>query len=114
VPFSTDSVRRPQYFGVLTNDIVYKRLEAGVLTELRRVTPRNEEGRPTAKYFQSLTKNVGYPTLKEHLSAVVAYMKISKSWNQFMNLLDQHYLKQGETPLLPMDYDGSKDSGTGL
>ena len=44
-----------QYFGVLTNDIVYKRLAPGVLDELKKVVPRNEEGRPTAKYFQRLT-----------------------------------------------------------
>ena len=35
-----DSVKRPQYFGVITNDIVYKRLAPGVLEELKRVTPR--------------------------------------------------------------------------
>jgi hypothetical protein len=112
--FSPTSVRRPQYFGHLTNDIVYKRLEPGVLTELKRVTPRNEDGRPIAKYLQSLTKNVGYPKLKEHLGAVVAYMRISKSWGDFMNLLNEHYPRKGETPMLPMDYDQRKDDGKGL
>jgi hypothetical protein len=29
--FPQDTVRRPQYFGSLTNDIVYKRLAPGVL-----------------------------------------------------------------------------------
>jgi hypothetical protein len=112
--FSSKSVRRPQYFGHLTNDIVYKRLESGVLTELKRVAPRNSEGRPTAKYLQSLTANVGYPKLKEHLGAVVAYMRISKNWDQFMNLLNEHYPRKGETPMLPMDYDQKKDDGKGL
>lgn len=112
--FSTSSVRRPQYFGHLTNDIVYKRLEPGVLTELKRVTPRNEEGRPTSKYLQSLTKNVGYPKLKEHLGAVVAYMRISKTWGDFMNLLNEQYPRKGETPMLPMDYEQKRDDGKGL
>lgn len=112
--FSPHSVRRPQYFGHLTNDIVWKRLEPGVLTELKRVTPRNEDGRPTAKYFQGLTKNVGYPKLKEHLGAVVAYMRISKTWGDFMNLLDEHYPRKGETPMLPMDYEQRRDDGKGL
>ncbi|WP_291204333.1 P63C domain-containing protein [Hyphomonas sp.] len=112
--FSPESVRRPQYFGHLTNDIVYKRLEAGVLKELKRVTPRNSLGRPTARYTQSLTKNIGYPKLKEHLGAVVAFMRISKSWGEFMNLLDEHYPRKGETPMLPMDYDQEKDDGKGL
>lgn len=110
----TSQVQRPRYFGLLTNDIVYKRLAPGVLSELKRVTPRNEDGRPTAKFFQSLTSNIGYPKLKEHLGAVIAYMRISRSWDEFMNLLDQHYPRYGETPMLPMDYDQKKDTGKGL
>ena len=112
--FSSKSVQRPRYFGLLTNDIVYKRLAPGVLSELRRVTPRNEEGRPTAKYFQSLTGNIGYPKLKEHLGAVVALMKISKSWGGFMNHINEHYPRLGDTPMLPMDYDQETDEGEGL
>jgi hypothetical protein len=77
--YPQDTVQRPQYFGVLTNDIVYKRLAPGVLDELKKSIPRNEEGRPTVKYFQKLTSNVGYPKLREHLGAVVAIMKSSTS-----------------------------------
>jgi hypothetical protein len=108
------SVRRPQYFGVLTNDIVYKRLAPGVLSELKRATPRNEDGRPTAKYFQSLTSNIGYPKLKEHLGAVTALMRVSKTWGEFMNHLDEHYPRHGDTPMLPMNYDQKKDDGKGI
>lgn len=112
--FSSTSVKRPQYFGHLTNDIVYKRLEPGILKELKRVTPRNEAGRPTANYTQALTKNIGYPKLKEHLGAVVAFMRISKNWDGFMNILNEHYPRKGDTPMLPMDYDQKGDDGKGL
>ena len=112
--FSPESVRRPQYFGHLTNDIVYKRLEAGVLKELKRTTPRNDAGRPTAKYTQSLTRNIGYPKLKEHLGAVVAFMKISETWDGFLDLLDQHYPRKGDTPRLPLGYDQGSDDGKGI
>jgi hypothetical protein len=112
--FSADSVKRPQYFGHLTNDIVYKRLETGVLKELKRATPRNDKGRPIAKYTQSLTKNIGYPKLKEHLGAVVAFMKISKNWASFISLLDEHYPRKGDNPMLPMDYEQRTDDGQGL
>jgi hypothetical protein len=37
--FQKDSGKKPQYFGHLTNDIVYSRLAPGVLEELRRVVP---------------------------------------------------------------------------
>lgn len=86
----------------------------GVLKELKRVTPRNESGRPIARYSQSLTKNIRYPKLKEHLGAVVAFMRISKNWDGFMNLLNEHYPRKGDTPMLPMDYSQEKDDGKGL
>jgi hypothetical protein len=112
--FPAASVRRPKYFGLLTNDLVYKRLAPGVLSELKRVTPRNEDGRPTARYFQSLTTNIGYPKLKEHLGAVVALMRISKTWAGFINLLNEHYPRFGDTVMLPLDYDQGRDDGVGI
>ncbi len=74
--YPTRSVKRPQYFGVLTNDIVYKRLAPGVLDELKRVTPK-KAGRPKNKLSQRLANNIGYPKLREHLGAVVAIMKLA-------------------------------------
>jgi hypothetical protein len=81
------------------------------LDELRRVTPRNEDGRPKYKYFQSLTANLGYPKLKKHLGAVVALMRISKNSYGFMGLLDTRYPRFGETGLLPMEYGRRSDDG---
>lgn len=101
--FPASSVQRPRYFGLLTNDIVYKRLAPGVLEELKRVTPRKEDGRPANKYFQRLTSNVGYPKLKEHLGAVVALMRVSDTWDGFVSLLDRHYPRYGDTLQLPYD-----------
>jgi hypothetical protein len=82
----TTSVKRPQYFGVLTNDIVYKRLAPGVLDELKRVTPKNDAVRPKNKFFQRLTNNIGYPKLREHLGAVVSIMKLSGDWVSFLKI----------------------------
>lgn len=89
--YPTDSVKRPQYFGLLTTDVVYKRLAPGVLEELQKVTPKNELGRPTAKFFQMLTRNIGYPKLREHLGAVVAIMRLSGDWHDFKAKLDKFY-----------------------
>ena len=114
LPFPSTSVKKPQYFGILTNEVVYKRLAPGILSELKRITPKNEDGRPTARFFQSLTSNIGYPKLKEHLGAVVALMKISKTWGQFIDLLNQHYPRYGDTMTLPLDYDQNTDDGKGI
>jgi hypothetical protein len=101
--YRTGTVKRPQYFGNLTNDIVYKRLAPGVLKELQRVTPRDAKGRPKAKFFQSLTSNVGYPKLREHLGSVVTLMKLSNSWADFTHKLDQIHPRIGDTIPLFVD-----------
>jgi hypothetical protein len=75
--YGGDSVKRPQYFGTLTNDIIYKRLAPGVLDELKKVIPKSESGRRKGALSQGLTRNVGYPKLREHLGATVAFMKLS-------------------------------------
>lgn len=112
--YPTASVKRPQYFGLLTNDIVYKRLAPGVLEELKRVTPKNDGGRPKAKYFQSLTTNTGYPKLREHLGAVIAIMKLSDNYRDFIAKLDRLAPKYNETMPLALDYRQEDDDGTGL
>jgi hypothetical protein len=110
--YPQDRVQRPQYFGVLTNDIVYKRLAPGVLAELKKVIPRNGAGRPTAKYFQKLTANKGYPKLREHLGAVMAIMKLSTDYHDFIKKLDTFYPRYGQQMLLP--YEPDNDTGKGL
>src|SRR5205814_4626099 len=110
-PTASGSVR-PRYFGVLTNDIVYKRLAPGVLEELKRVTPKDETGRREHKYFQKLTTNIGYPKLKEHLGAVVAFMQTSVSYADFIAKLDRFRPRFNETLSLPLEsYEQDKDTG---
>lgn len=107
--FPRDTVKRPQYFGRLTNDIVYDRLAPGVKDELKRAVDKNDSGRPKHKLFQKLTTSVGYPKLREHLGSVVTIMKLSDGWNDFMAKLNRLHPRYGETMPLPFD-----DPGEGL
>lgn len=100
--YPEDPVKRPQYFGKLTNDIVYRRLAPGVLEELKKVTPRTSSGHLKHKYFQRLTTNVGYPKLREHLGSVTTIMKLSVSWPQFMDRMDRIHPRYGDT--IAMDF----------
>jgi hypothetical protein len=110
--YRADSVRRPPYFGHLRNDIVYDRLAPSILEELKLRIPRNEEGRPTARFSQLLTRNVGYPKLREHLGAVVATMKLSSDWHDFHAKLDRNYPRfSGPTQ---NEFDFGEDEGSGL
>ena len=87
--YPTDTVQRPRYFGLLTNDIVYDRLAPGVLEELKLRNPKQESGRRKHKFFQWLTTQKGYPKLREHLGSVVAIMKFSSDWYDFRAKLGQ-------------------------
>ena len=104
------TVKRPQYFGMLTNDIVYKRLAPGVLAELKRV--KKEAGKNRDKLFQRLTSNIGYPKLREHLGSIVTAMKLSNDWDDFITKLDRLHPRYGETIQLPLEME--KDTGKGL
>ena len=112
--YPVDSVKRPKYFGWLTNNIVYDRLAPGVLRELKRVTLRSESGRPKHKYFQRLSSNIGYPKLREHLGSVVTLMKLSSQWPDFIEKLNTIHPRYGTTLPLPLKFDNQLDEGKGL
>lgn len=111
--YPAPTVKRPQYFGHITNDIVYRRIAPGVLDELKRVQVRADDGRPKHKLFQRLTQNSGYPKLREHLGSVVTLMKLSDDYRDFHDKLDRIHPRYGDTLPLPFDGD-AEDSGTGL
>jgi hypothetical protein len=104
--YPNSPVQRPQYFGLLTNDIVYKRLAPGVLEELKRVQRKGATGKPKDKLFQRLTNNAGYPKLREHLGSVVTLMKMSPDWASFKTNLDRIHPKYDDT--IPMNFDGDQ------
>lgn len=112
--FPQDTVKRPQYFGHLTNDIIYRRLAPKVLQELREKTPRREDGRFKHRLFQRLTADVGHPKLREHLASVITMMKLSSDYPDFEEKLDQIHPPYGETGKLALQRPKPKDDGQGL
>lgn len=64
--------------------MVYNRLPNGVLDELKRKTPKSVKGNYTAKFFQSLTPEIGHPELSAQIYKVVGIMRISKDWKAFI------------------------------
>jgi hypothetical protein len=101
----TGTCKRPAYVGHLTNDLVYARLAPGVLEELRRVNPVNEKGNRKSKHHQWLTADLGHPKLQQHLSALIALMRASLSWQQFEKMVNMALPKQVKLPL----FDGLED-----
>ncbi len=97
------SVRRPILLGKLTNDIVYERLAPGVLSELKRLTPKDSKGRRKYRYHQWLTLDVGNPKLAEHLVAVIVLMRASSNWAIFHRLIQRALPKVGANIPLPLE-----------
>lgn len=91
---------RPQYFGVLTNDIVYKRIAPNVLEELKKQSKKATKG---TKLFQALTPNIGYQKLREHLSSTVTIMKLSDDYPDFIWKMNKIHPRFDET--IPLDLD---------
>lgn len=111
--FPKDTVKRPQYFGHLTNDIVYRRLAPGALDELRRVTPRRVDGRLKRTFPQRLTDDFGHPKLRELLILEVTIMKLSSDYEDFIQKLDLIHPRYNETMPLALPAP-AKDDGKGL
>jgi len=113
VDFSTTTVKRPSYFGTLTNDIIYSRLAPGVLDELKRAIPRNAKGRPATKYFRLLTSNFGYHKLRDHLGGVVTLMRMSNSYPEFRSKLNEFFPRGGQL-VMQLQYEENEDQGVGF
>lgn len=110
--FPNDSPRRPQYFGKLTNNIIYRRLAPYVWKELKQKVSKDERGRPKEKLHQYLTPDIGDPRLRDLITSVTTIMRLSTDWNDFMTKLDQLHPAYNETMQLPFDLES--DSGIGI
>lgn len=100
--YPRDTVKRPQYFGHLTNDIIYRRLAPGLLEELRNTTPKTDKGHRKHHLHRKLTPDLGHPRLRELMSSIVTIMKLSHDYKDFEGKLDQIHPRYGET--LALDF----------
>ena len=102
-PPDTRTLKKPSYVGHWTNDVVYSRLAPGVLNELRIKNPRQPSGSRRRKFHQYLTRDIGHPALKEHLSNVIFLMKSCAKWEDFKRRLNRARAKYGHTLEIPFD-----------
>ena len=108
--YSRDTVKRPQYFGHLTNDIIYRRLAPGVIDELKKTEPKLPSGRRKGAIHQRLTSDHGHPKLREHLASVTTIMALSEDYLDFKAKLNRRHPAFNEN----LAFDFMNDSGTGL
>jgi hypothetical protein len=86
VELRTD-MKLPQYFGHLTNHLVYRRIAPGLLKALKE--RRDERGKASNKLYWWTSGDVGYPALLVHLGTVVGLMKTHTDYAAFQKQLDQ-------------------------
>lgn len=110
LPFDPAVVKKPAYFGHLTNNVIYRRLAPGVLTELK--AKKKDSGGAANKLHQYLTKNIGHPKLRDLVTSVTTVMMLSEKWEDFMPKLERVHPAFNETLQLPLEL--KHDSGEGL
>lgn len=96
----------PQVVASYTKDFVYARLAPSILEEIEKRNPI-ENGRRKSKHHQWLTDDVGHPALAQHLHAVITLMRVSKTWQQFKDMLNVAHPKRNDTLQLPLMADAT-------
>jgi hypothetical protein len=105
VPLRPD-MKLPQYFGHLTNDLIWRRIAPGLLRALKE--RRSERGNPRNKLHSWTSEELGKPELLLHLGTVVGLMKINTDYEKFYAQLNQVAPVYPDSPTL---FDDPKDWG---
>jgi hypothetical protein len=79
-------MRLPQYFGCLTNNLVYRRIAPGLLKKLK--DRRSERGSPNNKLHSWLSTDIGVPDVLVHLGTVIGLMKVNANYAEFEQQLN--------------------------
>lgn len=107
--YPRDSVKRPQYFGHLTNDIIYHRLAPGVLEELKKSVPKLPSGKRKTNFTQKLSPDLGHPKLRERLASVTTIMSLSRDYKDFKTKLDKRHPRYDQSGAF--DFGDDEESG---
>jgi hypothetical protein len=79
-------MKLPQYFGHITNDLVYRRIAPGLLRAIKE--RRRERGNQSNKLHWWTSEDLGRPELLLHLGTVVGLMKLHTDYDAFYKQLD--------------------------
>ncbi len=112
VPYDLNSVKRPAYFGHLTNNITYRRLAPGVWKELKEKSKKKTMAITKPHLHRFLTEDIGDPRLKDVISQSIAVMKLSDDWFDFLEKLDRVLPLQHQQ--LKLRFNMTEDSGVGF
>lgn len=82
--------KKPQYIGHYINNYVYSRIAPNVLAELRRVNPKDEDGKRKGKHTQHIDIDYGHPKLKEHITVLTMFAKAAGfNWANWERMVER-------------------------
>lgn len=113
IPYDPDSVRRPAYFGHLTNNIIYHRLAPGVWKELKAKS-KNAVTISKPHLHRFLTEDIGDPRLRTVIDKCVTVMQLNETWNGFLTQLDKVLPVLSQPQQLKIEFNQAADDGLGL
>jgi hypothetical protein len=92
-----------------TRDLVYERIAPGLLEELEKKSPPDENGRRPNKLHQWLSEDMGNPLLAQHLYSLMMFQRLAINsgfgWNRYVKMVDRVLPKRGNTLELPFPED---------
>lgn len=95
--------KRPSIIGKWTNKLIYEQLPEGVLEELKTKTPKSPDGNYTARFFQSLTPDIGHPELTSQIYKVIGIMQVSNNWKDFISNFNRMVIRNSGQ--MEIDFD---------
>jgi P63C domain len=84
-------IQGPRYAGKLTKKIVYEKLPPGVLDELERVNPPDENWQRKFRHPQHLTDGIGQPHLEKQVAVVTSLMTVCDDKDEFMRKFERAF-----------------------
>lgn len=101
LPYETHAIRRPPYWGHLTNNITYQRIAPLVWKEIKAKS-KNSLVIKNPHLHRFLTSDIGTPKLQEVIGINCAVMTLSDDWDDFIIKLEKVLpLQIQEDPMYP-------------
>lgn len=77
----------------------------GVLKELKNNTPKSQSGNYTARFFQSLTPDIGNPHLTAQINQMVTLFMLSDNMEDMWSKFNKLRIRQAGQLELPFQFD---------
>ncbi len=94
--FEPGVTQGPRYVGKFINKHVYEQLPNGVLEELRKRNPPEDNGRRRHKHFQLLTEDTGDVHLDGQILKLTTLMQVARTKEEFNNMFSRAFPRPGQ------------------